>query len=115
MKTNLSHSRIKNLIKLKISKAVFYCLTFFCGSALAQQGFSLISKPVPCSNLESVIEIIAKKFEEKPIWISTVDDSRIMLTVNFKTKTWSIVQFNNTLACLIDSGDNFQILDLENL
>ena len=75
--------------------------------AQQQQGPVRVDKPVLCASTEQVFDAIATEYGETPIWASQKEDSRIMLTVNTERQTWSIVQFNDEYACLIEAGQGY--------
>jgi hypothetical protein len=81
---------------------------FLPALAIAQeQGPVRVDKPVLCAPTEQVFDAIAAEYGETPIWSSQKEDSRIMLTVNVERQTWSIVQFNDEWACLIEAGQGY--------
>ena len=71
-----------------------------------------VEKPVVCSDLKIVIENISKEYQEEPIWRGKDSLSRYVLTLNKKTGTWTIVQYNDKLACVLGTGDNGKIIVL---
>lgn len=72
-----------------------------------QQGPVRVDKPVICDTTEVVFETIVNEWKEQPIWGSMKEDSRIMLTANLETQTWTLVQFNDEYACLIEAGQGY--------
>lgn len=71
-----------------------------------------VEKPVVCSDLKTVIENISKEYQEEPTWSGKDSQSRYVLTLNKKTGTWTIVQYNDKLACVLGTGDNGKIIVL---
>jgi hypothetical protein len=67
-----------------------------------------VEKTVVCGPTTEVFESIAKDWKERPVWGSRLEDSRIVLTINESTKTWTIVQFNEEIACIIEAGEQYQ-------
>jgi hypothetical protein len=50
----------------------------------------------------------ASSFEmKKPV---ICDKTEIVLKINPSTKSWTIVQFNNDVACVIGTGESYAIL-----
>lgn len=76
-------------------------------SAQQSQGPVRVEKPVICANSEAVLPEVYKQYKEVPVWGSQLEDSRIALFVNPDTKTWTLVQWNNDMACVIEAGDNY--------
>ena len=72
-----------------------------------QQGPVRVEKAVLCDATDVVFEAIAKEWKEQPIWGSIKEDSRVMLTANLETQTWTLVQFNDEWACLIEAGQGY--------
>jgi hypothetical protein len=66
-----------------------------------------VEKPVLCASTDAVLPEIYGQYKEVPIWGSQLDDSKIALFVNPETKTWTLVQWNRDLACVIDAGENY--------
>lgn len=65
-----------------------------------------VEKPVVCEKTEKVIETLQNgQYKELPTWIGYDDKSRYALFVNTKTKTWTIIQFNETIACVVGAGE----------
>jgi hypothetical protein len=69
-----------------------------------------VEKTVICGTTTEVFESVTKEWKESPVWTSRLDDSRIVLTINETTKTWSIIQYNENIACVIEAGEKYQFL-----
>jgi hypothetical protein len=68
-----------------------------------------VEKPVTCAKPKAVIETISGgDINEVPFWVGTDDKSKYVLMVNKKTGTWTMVQYNSDIACIIGFGDNQQ-------
>lgn len=75
--------------------------------ALAYAQPVTVEKPVVCSDLKTIIETVSgSKWQEEPVWSGRDDTSRYVLTVNQKTKTWTMIQFNDKIACIIGIGES---------
>ena len=64
-------------------------------------------KEVYCDKTETMISILqGEDFEETPIWFGKADGKapNYSLLVNQKTKSWTIIQFNNETACVLGTG-----------
>jgi hypothetical protein len=69
------------------------------------------TKTVVCSTPEAVFATLTgEDHKEVPIWIANVSDkkSQYSIFVNQKNKTWTIVQFNEKVACIIGTGDSYK-------
>jgi len=63
-------------------------------------------KPVICEKTKDVIEYLSgPEWREEPFWAGRDDRSRYVLMTNERTGTWSIVQFNGEIACVIGTGE----------
>ena len=52
-------------------------------------------------------------FKEKPIWMGTepgVTLSRYSLFVNEETKSWTLIQFDEKIACVLGTGEASSLL-----
>lgn len=64
-------------------------------------------KPVTCDSTAAVFQALIEQAGEKPIWVGQGngnDTSRTTILANEKTKTWTIVQFDQNNACVLGSG-----------
>ena len=72
-----------------------------------------IKKSVICDKTETVFKVLSSAdYKEKPIWLGTTDEKLVnySLWVNATTKSWTIVQFNNDISCVIGTGENYTII-----
>lgn len=67
-----------------------------------------VDKPVVCDTTQTVLDELTKKYGEAPIFMGKRKDSMVAVFVNSKTTTWTVVQFNDKIACGIDAGEGFQ-------
>ena len=73
-----------------------------------------IQKPVICDSTDTVIKLLSSEnYQEKPIWLGASDENLVnySLWINASTKNWTIVQFNNEIACILGAGENYTILN----
>lgn len=90
--------------------AFLFCLT---STIVYAAELFTVSKPVICSDPKSIIEYLSgEDYREQPNWAGRDEKSRYVLMVNDKTKTWSMVQFNDTVACIIGAGESASRLNL---
>ena len=64
-------------------------------------------KPVTCDSTIAVFQALSDQAGEKPIWLGRgngSDTSSTTIFANEKTKTWTIVQFDKDMACILGSG-----------
>jgi hypothetical protein len=66
-----------------------------------------VEKRVVCDKTNVVFEVLMKgESRENPIWGGTNGDARFGLFINKETGTWTMVQFNKDIACILGHGDN---------
>ena len=67
-----------------------------------------IQKPVTCVDTKMLLQGLSNSdYKEKPIWSGTQSDatlSQYSVFVNQQTRTWTIIQFNDTIACVLGTG-----------
>lgn len=74
--------------------------------ALAYAQPVTVEKPVICDTPKIIIETLSGgDYKEQPFWIGVDKNSRYVMLVNEKTKTWSFVQFNDNIACVLGTGE----------
>lgn len=68
-----------------------------------------VQKPIECFEMEPLFRgLMGSDYKEKPIWQGTEPGatlSRYSLFVNAETKTWTLVQFDEKVACVLGTGD----------
>ena len=73
--------------------------------ALAQQGPVKVDKEVLCDETAVVLKwALDNDFKEQPFWMGVDRTSRYSLLVNEKTGTWTFIQFNKDVACILGTG-----------
>jgi len=90
---------------------LIFLTSLLCLTVVAQ---TTTNKEVYCDNTDKLLLILQNgEFEEVPIWFGKGDGKapNYSLLVNQKTKSWTMIQFNNEIACVIGTGDNFNLLD----
>jgi hypothetical protein len=78
------------------------------GLAVAQS--VTVQKPIECADTATLLRgLSGSDYKEKPIWWgiepgATV--SRYSLFVNEQTKSWTLIQFDDKIACVLGTGEN---------
>jgi len=70
-----------------------------------------INKPVTCDSTLLVFQALLEQAGEKPIWVGKgdgADTSTTVVLANEKTKSWTIIQFDKNMACVLGSGVSSQ-------
>ena len=74
---------------------------------VAAQNINL-QKTVGCTSTEVMLRgLSGSDYKEKPIWLGIESDaamSKYGLFVNDDTKTWTLIQFDDTIACVLGTG-----------
>lgn len=80
-------------------------MSLFCVTASAEP--TIMGKKVVCDDKNTMFKIISEKFKEVPQWWgqSAQHNTLLVLTVNNTTGTWSLVEFNETIACIVSEGE----------
>jgi hypothetical protein len=87
-------------------------LVLITGSVWAEP--TTIKKEVVCDSAEVVFKALSSAdYQEKPVWLGAgTENERLInysLWVNTSAKTWTIVQFNNKIACILGTGEAYTI------
>jgi len=69
-------------------------------------------KPVVCSDLKTVIEYVSSEYNEIPFWNGTDETSKYILMVNNQTRTWTMIQYNDSAACVVGVGNRAHLINL---
>jgi len=68
-----------------------------------------VQKPVECVNTETLFQgLISSNYKEKPIWLGIQSDAplpKYSLFVNEQSKSWTLVQFDEKIACVLGTGE----------
>jgi hypothetical protein len=61
---------------------------------------------------KEMFDAIFEEYTESILMVLDQDSfpNKIVLTVNNTTKTWSLIEYDNELACLLGSGNNYKIM-----
>lgn len=71
------------------------------------QGPVTVEKPIICASAEVLMKALeASESKELPYWMGTDTDTYWGMLVNKQTGTWTIIQFNNDIGCVIGTGKN---------
>ena len=91
-------------------KYIFAALVLISSVAHAQ--LSEYERKVTCGKTQFVILALTKTAQEKPIWSGTdlETGTQTMILQNNKTLTWTVVQYDQDMACVLQSGTGFKIL-----
>jgi hypothetical protein len=90
-------------------------LILFISSAVIAQSVS-IQKPVTCTETKMLLQgLTSSDYKETPAWLGIEPGAEVpkySVFVNQQTKTWTIIQFNDKIACVLGTGtDSTQIFN----
>ena len=91
-------------------KYIFAALVLISSVAHAQ--LSEYDRRLTCGETRFVITALTKAAQEKPIWSGTDPETgtETMILQNTRTLTWTVVQYDQKMACVLHSGTGFRIL-----
>jgi hypothetical protein len=91
-------------------KYIFAALALISSVAHAQ--LSEYERRFTCGKTQFVISALTRNAQEKPIWSGTDPQSgtETMILQNTRTLTWTVVQYDQAMACVLQSGTGFRIL-----
>ena len=91
-------------------KYIFAALVLI--STVAHAQLSEYERRLTCGKTQFVISALTRNAQEKPIWSGTDPQSgtETMILQNTRTLTWTVVQSDQTMACVLHSGTGFRIL-----
>lgn len=79
------------------------------GSPVGAQTVLNVQKPIECFEMEPLFRgLMGSEYKERPIWSgieSGATLSRYSLFVNDETKSWTLIQFDDRIACVLGTGD----------
>jgi hypothetical protein len=57
--------------------------------------------------------VLTKTAQENPVWVGTdlETGTQTAVLVNTKTLTWTVVQYDHKMACVLQSGEGFRVLN----
>lgn len=79
--------------------------------ALAHAQPVTVEKPVQCEKTETIINgLLSSDYKEQPIWVGKDEKSRYSVFANPKTGSWTLIQFNDKIACMLGAGEGSKII-----
>ena len=73
-------------------------------------------KPIDCGPFQEILSIVTQKgVEEEVAWIGKAENnSSVALFLNPKTSTWTLVQYNKEVSCVLEMGKTSKTFKLKN-
>jgi hypothetical protein len=87
----------------KIAMAFLFCLTSSIANA---QEIIDLTKPMKCSDAQLVMNYFVDIHKETPIWVGkSVHNTHITLLMNKETRSWTMIEYDTTIACVLGAGE----------
>jgi len=75
-----------------------------------------VNKEVVCTKTSTMLAAVRNMYGEQPVWHGDAEsEGSIVITANPTTNTWSIIQYNEKVACLLEVGKGFRFRDTKKL
>jgi hypothetical protein len=95
-----------------MSVVFLFCFLSTIANAQELPGTTTVNKKVVCTDAKLLFESVRdSKYKEEPIWVGRLDDSTMTIVANKKTGTWTLIQFNGDIACVIDAGEENTLIE----
>lgn len=79
---------------------------------LAVASPATVNKPIVCDNVNTVMNaLIDGESKEVPVWSGTSKNSTFGLLINQQTGTWTLVEFDKNIACVLGIGEKSRALN----
>ena len=87
----------------------FLCLT----TSISYAQLAEYERKLTCGKTKFVLEALSKMAKEKIIWAgySKYSDTQTVVMINTETLTWTVVQYDKDMACVLNNGEGFKIRD----
>ena len=92
-----------------MKKLILLCV--FVASSVSADPFPS-QKPVICEDAEIVLAALAEKYHEKVVWMGKdiKNGNAHILTVNEKESTWTYIETDGRIACVLGAGTDPTLL-----
>ena len=93
---------------MKYTFAILFCLI----TSVAHAQLREYERRLNCGETQFVMTVLTKTAQERPIWsgADTQTGTQTTILVNTKTLTWTVVQYDHKMACVLQSGEGFRVL-----
>lgn len=92
---------------------ILACLCLTTSVSFAQ--LAEYERKLTCGKTKFVLEALTKVAKEKIIWSgdSKYTETQTVVMINTETLTWTVVQYDKNMACVLNNGEGFKIKDTE--
>lgn len=99
-------------MKKYLVATIFLALTSL---VIAQEPVT-VNKEVVCLKTSDMFSAVRTMYGEYPVWHGdTESEGSVVITANTTTNSWSIIHYNEKVACLLEVGRGFQFWDSKKL
>ena len=93
-------------------KTIAILLTLSLLATVARSEPFSSKKSIVCDDATTLIGEIVKEFGETPVWsgLDTETKTTYGILMNPKTNTWTIIQFDSKIACVLGVGEEAKSL-----
>jgi hypothetical protein len=82
--------------------------------SFAQSGPITVDKKIICETPDVAFQALTQSNPtEKPFWVGISGTSGYALLLDKKTGTWTLVQFNNEIVCVLGLGTEHQVIPVK--
>lgn len=86
----------------KIAMAFLFCLISPIANA---QEIIELTKQMKCSDAQHVMNYFKNNHKESPVWVGkTVHNTHITLLANKETLSWTMIEYDGKIACVLGAG-----------
>jgi hypothetical protein len=86
-------------------KTIITLALLFSTTTFAQEVINL-TKSIKCSNAESVMQYFTEQYKEMPVWVGkTTNGTHVTLLINKEKRSWTLIEYDSKLACILGAGD----------
>ena len=84
--------------------AFLFCLI---SSIVHAQQIIDLQKPLKCSDAQVVMNYFVDTHKETPVWVGkSVHNTHITLLMNRETRSWTVIEYDTRLACVLGAGED---------
>jgi hypothetical protein len=101
-------------MKKTAALAFLFCLI----STIADAQIFESKKNITCGNTKFMLKGFAgEEINEHPIWVGTTEETktRTVILVNKNTQTWSVIQLDDKVTCVLSTGEGYAYKAVEEL
>lgn len=91
-------------------RAIFLIITVFVFTSVMAVPRT-INKSIVCEETSVVLTtLFSGDYQEFPIWMGNGENSRFSLFANEKTKSWTLIQYDEKIACVLGVGTQYRMV-----